>query len=82
MDNIKIVTNPNSDIIAQLQFQNDASQRATIQHQQDIKQYLRDMEQHMLDTEQFMRVDANSLNNIATQIDTTNNTISIGMPPI
>lgn len=81
LDNIKIVTNPNSDIIAQLQFQNDASQRAMIQHQQDVEQHLHDVEQHMRDTEQFMR-DANNLNNIATQIDTTNNTISIGMPPI
>lgn len=67
MDNIKIVTNPNSDIIAQSQFQNDASRRAMIQHQQDVEQHMRD---------------ANNLNNIATQIDTTNNTISIGMPPI
>lgn len=81
LDNIKIVTNPNSDIIARLQFQNDASQRAMIQHQQDVEQHLHDVEQHMRDTEQFMR-DANNLNNIATQIDTTNNTISIGMPPI
>lgn len=80
LDNIKIVTNPNSDIIAQLQFQNDASQRAMIQHQQDVEQHLRDVEQHMRDTEQLRN--ANNLNNIATQIDTTNNTISIGMPPI
>lgn len=69
-----MITNPNSDIIAQLQFQNNTSQRAMMQHQQDV-------EQHMRDTEQFMR-DADNLNNITTHIDTMNNTISIGMPPM
>lgn len=44
LKNIKMITNPNSDIIAQLQFQNDASQRAMMQHQQDVEQHLQAVE--------------------------------------